>query len=414
MSRDITRGSTPKNFAIQGHPPIYSHEYVMAGGGYVDSAFAPPPRRWHSRVANPRAADPRVADPRVADPRVADPRVADPTSTGADVVSELKIPQKTGLHLYEISNSDWDAATRFVANLAENVRYTRKVHGDRVLPADEVAKWNDFWRRWLIFANKMEGVGRKFSDESLVAQALAATNPLYWASRSLFTTARGMLALMSTENKRELDALLAEAWKLHERFRLLGMSQVAVPYMGELVILIRTLPKEITLSEIATRLRDGARAGERLLDANTAWWQWRKRDESRGLRRAIEDARELATEVERVSKTDAGRGLRDTSTPVYQHFVRIMAKIYVEAAGLYGVEETRTSARAEAKDEAHRGAERAGISLGWLITTLGVGYIGLRWLTNPSTKIVVENVHPGYHPGNDNLTKEHRETEEGD
>ena len=384
MSRDITRGSTPKNFAIQGHPPIYSHEYVMAGGGYVEPAFAPPPRRWH-------------------------PETSKPSSSGAATVTEPRIPEKTGLHLYEISNSDWDAATRFVANLAENVRYTRQVHGDRVLSADEIARWNGFWQKWLLFANKMGGVSKKLEDESLAAKILAATSPVLWASRTLFATAQGSLALMSVENKRELDGLLAEAWKLYERFRLLGMSQVAVPYMGELVVVLRTLPKEITLAEMATRLRDGARAGERLLDANTAWWQWRKRDETRGLRAAINDARELAGEIERVAGTDAGRGLRDAGTPIYRHFTRILAKIYVEAAGLYGVEETRASARAAAKDEAHKGPERAGMSLGWLIATLGAGYVSLRWLTTP--KIVVGNDHPGYHPEDATAESGHRKDE---
>jgi hypothetical protein len=370
MSYDLFRRvQTTKNYAIVGHPPIHSHEYVMAGGGY-----APAPARTPSR-----------------------------SSTDALVVDELKIPAKGGIHLYEISNTDWDAAQRWMQNLTENVAYTRRVHGDRVLPPGELAPWHDLWRKWLAFREKMEAAKSSLADESLAAKVLAATSPAYWASRALFATAQRSLALMSSDNKRELDSLLDAAWKLYRRFHLLGMSQVAVPYAGELVVLVRTLPKELALTDMASRLRDGARAGERLLDENTAWWQWRRRDETRGLVRAIGDAKELADAVERVSKTPPGRGTRDSGTPIYQKFLRTLAKIYVEAAGLYGVEETKATARAEAKEESKRGGERAAVSMGYVLAAAGLGYLGLRWLTRDKTTVVVRDVDAhddrvGYHP----------------
>ena len=111
------------------------------------------------------------------------------------------IPDKTGLHLYEIGNSDWDAAVRWVNNLATNVDYTRKVHSETLSPA-ELAKWSDFWRRWLLFGRKIETVKEQMRDEGLAAKLLSITSPLLWASRRLYATAQGSLALMSTENKR--------------------------------------------------------------------------------------------------------------------------------------------------------------------------------------------------------------------
>lgn len=358
MAHDLLhpRRPTAKNFAIQGHPPIYSHEYVMAGGGYA---------RSQTRYSSKSGADPAEVD-------------------------ELKIPAKGGLHLYEISNTDWDAAQRWMNGLAENVKYARLVRGDRALPPREVAPWDALWQKWLRLRDEMETSKKSLADESAAAKMLAATSPIYWASRALFATAQRSLALMSEDNKRELDGLLDAAWKTYQRLRLFGVGQVAVPYMGELVVFIRTLPKELSLADMATRLRDVARAGERLLDENTAWWQWRRRDESRSLIRAVDDAKKLADDVEATSKTPPGRGTRDSGTPIYQKFLRAAAKIYVEAAGLYGVEETKATARAEAKEEAKRGEERAALSAGYVVAALGLGYLGMKWLARDKTTFVAQ------------------------
>jgi hypothetical protein len=314
-----------------------------------------------------------------------------------EVVDELKLPQKTGFYLYEISHSDWNAATRWMANLAENVAYTRKVHGEKVLPSSEALRFNDLWRRWLLFGNKIETVKRQLEDESLASKILSVTVPGLWASRLLYATAKGSLALMSADNKRELDRLLKEAWELYKRFRLMGLSQVAIPYMGDLIVILRTLPPEMTLSDMATRLRDGAKVGERLIDTNTAWWQWRKRDETKGVRRAIDDAKKLAGEIEIVARTPPGQGLRDQDTPIYRQFLRTLAKIYIEAAGLYGVEETKRTAKAEFKDDVAKTPERFGYSILGLLAAMGVGYVSLRWLTTPRNTFVVSSEEPGYH-----------------
>ena len=117
------------------------------------------------------------------------------------------------------------------------------------------------------------------------------------------------------------------------------MSQVAVPYMGDLVVLLRTLPAELTLPEMVARLRDAAQVGERLLDQNTAWWQWRKRDDTRGLRRAADDAAKLADDLESPSRrptrapapaTAAPRSTPRSSAPSPRSTSRLPASTGVE------------------------------------------------------------------------------------
>jgi len=219
---------------------------------------------------------------------------------------------------------------------------------------------------------------------------------------------------MSAENKRELDKLLHEAWELYKRFRLFGMSQVAIPYMGDLVVVLRTMPRDMSLGDMVTRLRDGAKVGERLLDKNTSWWQWRKRDDSRGLVRAISEASKLADDIESVARTRPGQGLRDSGAPIYQHFVRVLTRIYIEAAGLYGVAETSATAAAEVKDEVRKMPEKMGYSLLGLAAALGVGYVGLRWLTAPKQTIVAQSENQGYHHDEETEDKENHEDESED
>jgi hypothetical protein len=412
MAHQLFGGDSPKNYAIQGHPPLGSHEYVMVRG-CPSGSYAPGSTRWHPR-----------------------------SDSGADQpdVGELKLKDKKGFYVYEISHSDWDAATRWVNNLAENVRYARKVHGDKILDAEAMAKFNDFWRRWLLFGNKIEVEKTKLKDESLASKILAATVPVYWASRKLAYTAQGVLALMSTDNKKELDALLVEGWKIYKQFRNLGMSQVAIPYMGELVVILRTTRRDASVADMAARLRDAAAVGTRLLDEHTAWWPWRMRDDSRGLAVAVADAKKTSEEFGELAKVsrhitrseqvkaqeiilkilhkkrtyDQHDPIVDLehvspSAAVYDEFVRVLSKVFVEAAGLYGVEEVKKTARAGLADE----PVKAAMTLGWLLALAGVGYLGARWLTRDKTTIVVESHKMGYHPDIDG-TDEHSSEREND
>lgn len=55
----------------------------------------------------------------------------------------------------KISYTDYDAASRWVLNLYESIAYTRKVHGDKVLTASDVSRWDAFVARWEAFNENM-------------------------------------------------------------------------------------------------------------------------------------------------------------------------------------------------------------------------------------------------------------------
>jgi hypothetical protein len=116
-----------------------------------------------------------------------------------------------------------------------------------------------------------------------------------------------------------------------------------------------------------------------MLDQNTAWWQWRKRDDSRGLAKAIEDARAAASLFARSRSSD----VYEPGSPVYDEFLRRLTKIYIEAAGLYGLVETKRTSVAEAMDKAREVTKKDTSHLLWLLISAGVGYLGLRWISRP-------------------------------
>jgi len=421
MAYDIFKGHIPKNFAIQGHPPLHSFEYVMSGGGYVSPEYA-----WGVRPTQ------------------------SPSSTSGTVgdVKELKLGTPEGFKIFnfeilppltKISNSDWDAAKKWVANLAENVAYTRKVHGQKILNNEEMARWTSFWKKWLLFANKLDVVKKTMqTDDSLALKLLNITLPGLYFSRLLGSTLLGTMALMSEENKLELDKLLHEAWGLYSRFRLLGMSQVAVPYMGDLVVILRGLPKNPKLVDMAQSLQAAAKTGSRLIDENTAWWEWKVRPETKGLRVAIDEAKQLAADILAITaSTDPKSGLpamaegRKTlvqllsknanvvlgMTPgqaLKQLFSRAVSKIYIEAAGLYGIQETKATARAEFADEVRSMPGKAAMSLGWVLAAVGVGYLGVKFLTRDKTTIIVQDPNVAYHPEMEIPTMGHHEYESED
>jgi hypothetical protein len=353
MAKNLFGGTTAKNFAIQGHPPIHSFEYVMAGGGYVSPSRGPsyiPQDNWRPNDPGLRESAPRI---------------------------------------YDVSSSDWEAAQRWVANLSSNIKFASAARGDKALPSNEVSRWDACWKKWLLFSSKMATAQKSLKDEAVAAKILASTNPADWPSRALHKTAQGSLALMTTEQKREFDALVNEAKGLYDRFRLLGLGHVAMPYAGELAALLRSLPGELSLVAMAKLLHDAERAGLRLLDTRTVWWQWRTAADAQSLRGTIADAKALATKIEEVSKTPSGQGMRDAGTPVYQYFVRSIAKIYVAASDLYGVAEPKGASEAPRP-------EGAVLSVAWLAAAAGAGYFGWKWLLD-KTKPTEDSVL-GYHP----------------
>jgi hypothetical protein len=265
----------------------------------------------------------------------------------------------SGFQVFEIGFTELDAADRWVKRLEENVRYTRQIHGDKILSKTDAAEWDAFASRWAPFRQKLQH---------------PLKSPAY-------------VQMMLRENKQQLDALLHESRKLHNKFVAKGMPMVPIPYMGELVLLLRTLPKAMRAPEMRAKLEAGAKCGDKLLDSNTAWWQWRMRDDTRGLTRAIEDARAAANVFARARTATAWS---PSSFPL-DEFLRRLTKIYIEAAGLYGVAETKRTAVAEAADEVRKVGKEGTDWLTRLLVALGLGYLGLRWITQAkSPKIVIK------------------------
>jgi len=322
VAYDLFRGRSPKNFAIQGHPPLHSHEYVMAGGGY----YAPPPRPWRPRPA--------------------------PSASGA---------ASPAAPAYEVSSTDWEATQRWVANLAEGVRRVRREQGSRILTADEVDKFADLWRRWLAFGSRVSGSG----------------------------------ASMNTEIRREWAGLLGEAQQLYERYRLLGLPRVAPPYLGELAVVLATLPPEETLVGMSARLLDASRVSSRLLDQGAPWWAWRRPSDPRPLALAVTAARALARQLSEVARTAPGKGTRDRGSPVYARVAELLHEMYAAASSLYGTEEPA----GQVPEDGRAPPAVRGTSLWWLAAVGAAGYLGTKWLIGEKQEHVAGNDIPGYHPG---------------
>ena len=259
-----------------------------------------------------------------------------------------------------ITFSDLDAADRWVTRLWENIKYARKVHGDRILSKSDVDEWEAFVRRWNPFRDSFD----KHAER-----------------------------LWEPANKKILNGLLDESYRLHDRFVFKGMPMVPVPYMGELVMLLRQMPKVMRTSDMRSKLEASIKCGNRLLDQDTAWWQWRKRSDSQGLSSAIEDARSASRLFARSKNAET----YEPGSPVYDEFLRRLTKIYLEAAGLYGIVETKKTAAAEAMDKAVDGGKRESSHLLWLLVSAGVGYLGLRWISRPKPAQITVRV-PDAHP----------------
>ena len=256
----------------------------------------------------------------------------------------------SGFQVFEVSFTELDAADRWIKRLYENIRYTRKLHGDKILSAADVAEWDAFIPRWDALRKKLISLSTSY------------------------------LGMMSKENKAQFDSLLNESRRMHNRFASKGMPMVPVPYMGELVLLLRKMPRQLTAAQMRVKLEAGVACGDHMLDENTTWWQWRRRDDTRGLAAAIANARRASEIYGRAKKA---KETYQPGSPAYDEFMRRLSKIWIESAGLYGIVETKITAAAEAMDEARKTGEKAGDSLFWLLALAGAGYLGLRWLMKP-------------------------------
>lgn len=263
----------------------------------------------------------------------------------------------SGFSVYKVSFTDADAGDRWISEIDRSVRQARAVHKDKILSTSDEREWDALLARW---------------------------RPLIFDLRAI----PGSPAAMLPSAKRRFDEIMGDSKKLHDRFRKKGMSQIPVPYAGELLVVLRGTPRKLTASEMSARLAAGARCGEKLLDANTAWYSWMTSSDHVPLEGAIESAKVASAAYARSAESPTTYSPGD---PVYDEFLRRLAKIWIEASGLYGIQETLRTAKAELKDDVRKMPERAfGLSLG-LLAAAGLGYLGLHWLAGrraPATVVV--------------------------
>lgn len=280
-------------------------------------------------------------------------------------------PPSSSGSLWVVSATEVEAANRWNDTLARSVDYARQVHGDRILSAEDAGEFTTYYKRWKKFAARV-------TTWSLVERA-------------------------KEENKRVFESLLAESKRLRDVFVRKGMPVIPVPYATELVLLLRRMPGRLTPPEMAEKLSTAARWGEEMIKSSKTTGEWVQRSgmyaagasllgpagllvahflptswtaDRSGLQAAVDDARKTARYFGKA--TDASvpyaRG-----EPVYDEFLKRVAKVYVEAAGLYGFQEAQRAAVAEAVDVGTRQLDR-GASVLWLLTLAGVSYLGVRCL----------------------------------
>ncbi len=251
---------------------------------------------------------------------------------------------------YEIGFTELDATERWANAIDRSVKQARRIHGDKILSRDDEARWDKFAAGWRTFAADMNMPGN--------------------------------FNMMLESNKRDFDGRVAELRKFRDEFAKKGMSIVPVPYMGELLELLRAIPKRLTAAEMQGKLLAGAKCGEKMLDANMVWYKWVTSSEHRALSRAIDDAKAAAEIYGRSRSSGATYSPGD---PAYDEFLRRLTKIWIEAAGLYGFREVEKTAKAELKDELPRRTN----DVLWLLALGGVSYLGAKWIFRSRHDVVV-------------------------
>lgn len=257
-------------------------------------------------------------------------------------------PSRSGFNVYEISYTELDAADRWMKAIDRSVKYTRKIHGDKILSADDEKEWNTFAKKWFHFLADMQLPGH--------------------------------FDAMLKSNKKIFDEYMNSSKLLHDKFTAKGMSPIPVPYTGELVQLLREMPAKLTAGQMRAKLLAGVKCGEKVLDENMPWYYWSVSNDMRGLREAITAAKSAA---EIYGRSRASQNVYTPGDPAYDEFLRRLTKIWIEAAGLYGIVETKATAKAEAMDVAREQADKfkpTPSKIGWLLAVAGVSYLGIWWL----------------------------------
>ena len=299
-------------------------------------------------------------------------------------------PSKTASgKIWEISSTELEAANRWNETLARSVLYARRVHGNSILSAADTRDFAAYYKRWKAFSGKV-------TAWSLYDRALE-------------------------ENKRTFEDLLIESKRLHDRFAKKGMAVIPVPHMAELTMLLRTMPKRMSPPEMIAKLRLGITWAKAMISDSITTGEWVQKSgytvaavsllgpaglliayllptswtrDRKGLEAAIAGA-EKAIPI--LAGADATKPFA-AGEPVYDEFLRRLAKIYIEAAGLYGVMETRRAAAAEAIDRGTGGAEKAPSNLLWMLIIAGVSYLGIKWVYGPREQKIVLAVPDAVRP----------------
>ena len=253
----------------------------------------------------------------------------------------------------KVTFTEIDAADRWLTNIHRSLVYSRKIHGDKIITKSDIANWDEFISRWNPFRDRMTTLHMLFS---------------------------------SSGDKKLFHDLIAESNKLYQGFLAKGFTPIPVPYALELVTLLRTMPKQITAAQMYTKLIAGIQCGDKLLDDKVPWYAWKKSGDTKPLSVAVDSAKAMGAILSRSKSTQETYGAGD---PVYDEFLRRLTRIWIEAAGLYGIEETQQTAKAELKDDLKKRATDTSSNLLWLAVTAGVGYLGLKWITGRSRTVKI-------------------------
>jgi hypothetical protein len=195
-------------------------------------------------------------------------------------------------------------------------------------------------------------------------------------------TTLGML-FMSEADKKLFHSLMGESHKLYVDFTAKGMASIPVPYAAELVTLLRTMPKQVTAPQMYGKLVAGIQCGDKLLNASTPWYAWRKSNDAKPLAVAVDSAKAMGAILVRSKSAKEAYG---TGDPVYDEFLRRLTRIWIEAASLYGIQETQRTANAELKDDVKNRVVQTPSNMLWLLVTAGVSYLGIKWITGFADK----------------------------
>jgi hypothetical protein len=249
--------------------------------------------------------------------------------------------------------TDIDAADQWLIALQQSVDYSLANHGNKVVTEADKNDLASLMVKWNTFRNSVKGL------------------TTFWLSK---------------DQKQTFQSLMKEAKTWHKRFDGKGLTIIPVPYALEIVTLVRSMPKQLTAAQMIPKLAAVAKCGEKLLDASTPWYGWKVNSDTKGLSDSIDSAKAMAIILARSKNSDMKYFPGD---PIYDEFVRRLTKVWIEAAGLYGIEQVERSNLASLKDDLKKGTSDTASNIVWLLLAGGVGYLGLKWMVaRPGTVAV--------------------------